>query len=473
MKTIPFKIDRHIENRTRKPERIKEGELLAVQQPPKARTEALTPVSGLIYNCHYFIAQRYAREITGNVSVPGNYGYRRLVYNHTDSGAAGSGSYDPSNKTWQDTSKSWTANEWRNHYLKVNSIYYLITSNTADTLTLAVPGDIPDDSLAYSIVPFKKQEFFGAYLRPDTNSSRRYSIVEDKETYITVRVPVNATGTVTTGDASAPYNTFRDTSKAGNYATDYWKDYSVRFTSGANRGVAKKISSYDDTTGEFVTADFSNAIAVGDTYELIDDLQWVGTSTTFRIEGYVCPKPADFLDSALAPIGNVFNKQITTTFGELNESNLPDYYNAIYSIKLKASKSITMTMDVDCRDSLRIIMTDITTAEVFTIIDSGFRPTRGWNIKANFPFLYGHEYRIDISFYAEDGKKGFAFGVKTKTPFGFYISEWGFPRPSPPEWVYITGSGDAGDPSAHDATIVLRWKPPQDLFGADPPEGIE
>jgi len=351
--------------------------------------------------------------------------------------------------------------------LKVDDEYYLITTNTTTVLTIVTADKIePDDSSAYTIVPFIPDQLIGAKLMPDNTVNRFFDITANDETTITINTVMVQNGTVTTGDTSAPYDTFIDTSKQSIFGDDQWNNYTCKFTSGGNNGISKTITDFIDSSGTFITEAFSAAINVSDTYEIHDDLLWVDNAMTFEIRGFIAPKPADFLDTTLAPIGAVFNKTVETSLGELNEANLPDYYNAIYSIVVTASKTATVTLNLECNDAIRITMRNQTTGDIQTIVESGFVPNTA--TEAIFHMVDGVKYRIDIAFYAETGSYGFRLGTES-LPFGWYISNWESALPSPPDWVSITGSGDAGDPSAHDREIILRFKPPNDMFSVQPP----
>jgi len=460
MKKSHRKIDQHIRQRIRSKEFIKTGDALAVQRIKPDSTEAITPIPGLTYDCQFFLKQRYSRQHSGSayISVTNNV----FTFNHTDSGSAGSGTYSSTNKTWTDTGQSWTVDEWADHWLKVNSIYYKILSNTATILTLTnMEGQVdPDDILAYSIVPFEPDEFIGAYLKPNNAVSRRYVINDNDETTITIDMAVVTTASVTTGDASAPYNAFIASGLASTYGDDYWNNYAIKFTSGVNLNEKKQITDYVDATGTFTTENFTSAISLNDQFEIVDDMGWVPTTATFEIQGYMIPKPADFRDTTIVALEDVLMKQVVTTFGELDESNLPAYFNGIYSIGFTASKSVTIKLDIVTTDSLKITQKNIDSGTVTTIIDSKNVPNNA--IEAVFTLVKGTEYRVDITFYAEDGADGFALGMNS-LPFGWYIGSWESVLPSAPEWVSVTG--ETSDPPALNDKIILRFKPPEDLYG--------
>lgn len=75
-------------------------------------------------------------------------------------------------------------------------------------------------------------------------------------------------GTVTTGDGSAPYDTFIDTSLIG-YEANLFDGFYIEWLSGQNIGQSAFVSSYNNSTGQITcSAGFSNPILVGDKFVL-------------------------------------------------------------------------------------------------------------------------------------------------------------------------------------------------------------
>ncbi|NIT99518.1 MAG: hypothetical protein GWN01_00795, partial [Nitrosopumilaceae archaeon] len=75
-------------------------------------------------------------------------------------------------------------------------------------------------------------------------------------------------GTVTTGDASAPYNNFFDSSIV-NVGSNFFNGFYIQWITGDNEGETSFVSSYNNSTGEFNTVtDFTNSIAPGDKFIL-------------------------------------------------------------------------------------------------------------------------------------------------------------------------------------------------------------
>jgi len=85
-------------------------------------------------------------------------------------------------------------------------------------------------------------------------------------------------GTVTTGDGSAPYDTFIDTSLIG-YEANLFQGFYIEWLSGANVGQTDVVSSYNSTTGEIqVTSGFTDPIATGDKFVMCQILTFTHAS---------------------------------------------------------------------------------------------------------------------------------------------------------------------------------------------------
>lgn len=73
-------------------------------------------------------------------------------------------------------------------------------------------------------------------------------------------------GTVTTGDASIPYDTFVDSSLI-NFEANLFQGFYMQWLSGSNAGQSSLISSYNNSTGTLVAASpFTNPISIGDKF---------------------------------------------------------------------------------------------------------------------------------------------------------------------------------------------------------------
>ncbi len=111
-------------------------------------------------------------------------------------------------------------------------------------------------------------------------------------------LPVNlrAGGAVTTGDGSAPFDTFISTAFITTLA-GYFTGLELEFTSGLNAGHKSVISSYNNLTGQFVlTTPPGNPIGVGDKF-VINRLAFV-----VNIVGTAAPYTVSLNDSTNTPI---------------------------------------------------------------------------------------------------------------------------------------------------------------------------
>lgn len=107
-------------------------------------------------------------------------------------------------------------------------------------------------------------------------------------------LPVNlrAGGAVTVGDGSAPYNTFTSTTFITTLPS-YFNGMQLEFTSGLNSGHKSLITTYTNTTGEFIlTTGTSNPIIVTDSF-IITKLAFIDT-----ISGAIAPYTISLNDSS-------------------------------------------------------------------------------------------------------------------------------------------------------------------------------
>ena len=81
-------------------------------------------------------------------------------------------------------------------------------------------------------------------------------------------------GTVTTGDAVVPYDSFTDTSLIG-YQAGLFVGFELEWTSGNNIGETSRVATYDNATGAVTTVtDFTNPIVIGDKFRLCQVLSF-------------------------------------------------------------------------------------------------------------------------------------------------------------------------------------------------------
>ena len=431
-------IDKHIERKTRDRHRVKTTGTIPVRysggHSPQLPVMPPAP-GGLQWTKRYYIEQRSHHQ-ADNTAIIAN----SLAYDHQETSVTGT--FDGSTTWTDDGTPGWTNDEWINHYLRTGSpgnyVYQLITNNDSGTLTIELSNQSPPEDGSYSIIPFKPSMFVGAWLVPDINSlNRRYAVIGCSSYVISVDINIFLiSGTITTGDASSPYNTFRDSGFIG-VPDDTFNDYTLEFLTGVNAGEAKGIIDFDSATGEFTTQNFTNAISIGDTFKIRNDMVWCSIGDTFRLEGYVTPVNSDF--EGQDP-GDVFSDLISSADGSLVDAGFEDYTNAHYSIELLPAGQISTELQIVCVDSIKITVTQ-EGGETMTLHDSEFRP----NQVTSVPLILegGVWTRLDVYYYAENGVAGF----QINEDFTRYLAGWRIPVGDAPD-ISVT-AGEKG--------ILLEW----------------
>ena len=194
MSNIQQTIDKRIEEKNRKAERIKESS--AKGYYVKTAKYSKTPVEDIKFNCRYFIAEQTAytgtiSDLTGTV----------LTFDNVDSGDGGS--YTATG-TYYCSGFSWVTNIWAGYYLKCNGGYFRIESNTADTLTFREEIDITPASADWEIVPFISNSMYNAELNPNTGQDEVFTIKSNTDTTITVA----PSGSILLTDVASATDTF-------------------------------------------------------------------------------------------------------------------------------------------------------------------------------------------------------------------------------------------------------------------------
>jgi len=194
MSNIQQTIDKRIEEKNRKAERIKESS--AKGYYVKTAKYSKTPVEDIKFNCRYFIAEQTAytgtiSDLTGTV----------LTFDNVDSGDGGS--YTATG-TYYCSGFSWVTNIWAGYYLKCNGGYFRIESNTADTLTFREEIDITPASADWEIVPFISNSMYNAELNPNTGQDEVFTIKSNTDTTITVA----PSGSILLTDVASVTDTF-------------------------------------------------------------------------------------------------------------------------------------------------------------------------------------------------------------------------------------------------------------------------
>lgn len=107
-------------------------------------------------------------------------------------------------------------------------------------------------------------------------------------------------GTVTTGDAAPPYNTFTDTSLIGLEANLY-NGFYLEWTSGNNLGETSFVASYVNTTGQVTTTTgFTNPILIGDKFKLVKVVTFVNASDFADAQNATAQEVTDVINAQLS-----------------------------------------------------------------------------------------------------------------------------------------------------------------------------
>jgi hypothetical protein len=398
------------------------------------------------WRCAFF--QESKSALTGvNTSVTPS----RLAVNTTDNGT---GVFDLDARTWTDAGK-WIGKDRTDFYLKVDSEYYRILSNTDDALTLGINIGVYIDDGNYNVVPFIPNSLVETVLRPDITDDQIYVILSNTETEIFIAEDRGesfnvASGAVTTGDAGAPHDTFDDIAFGSNI-DDQWNDYSVYFYTGNNEGESALISDFQTTTGRFVLASgLTNPIVAGDRFRLRKSLLWVGVGATFSIENYV-PSNTDFEDAVAPPQLRFLG---SSPDGAIDDQQMPTPYLGMYSAEVYVAGRKSFGLDVDYVGAIRIQTLNMSTGERLEVFSS---PVRSRNRSSVLFSIPGRTYtRIEIYYYSPE----VMFGTLKVSGITQFLNSWRDLTASAPTWVDVSGadSGGVDDPSTMlEGAIELEW----------------
>ena len=396
-------------------------------------------VSGeFAWQCAYFSQEKYLRSVD-NTAVSRD----TITFDHTESGV---GVFDADDGTWAGTGKTWILNEWADHYLSINDNYYKILSNTVGApgvLTLDINSAETIADGAYNIYPFRPNSLTGLMIYPDSANLNKYVVIQSNTTTVLTMSASslfirNAEGTVTTGDAGAPYDTFRDSAFTG-YADDHWNDFSIFFTSGDNAGESANIDDFTGSTGQFVLgAGLSNSIDVADEFIIENGLYWVSVGATFKIFSGYLPSSDDFEDIASALTHYRVLK--TNEDGVLRDYNMPKPFIGRYAIEIfsEASKSFTAQLK-HSSGAVRINLVNLSTNQIMRLLESS-------NVKyGSTPILFALSqriwYRVEIYYYCND-KQNADIGVEGLKQF---VYAWRDLTASAPTDIVITGADTNND----------------------------
>lgn len=370
----------------------------------------------------------------------------RIVVNTVDSGVAGV--FDFNARTYTDASQTWIDNEWSQFYLKVDTEYYQIISNLEKILTLDINIGVSIDDGSYDIVPFVPNSLVGTLIQPDENDDQIYVVESNTET--TIRIAFDrgegfsniALGTVTTGDAGAPFDTFDDTAFGNNF-DDQWNGYTIYFYRGNNAGEYRLISDFQTTTGRFIlSTGFTNAIAIGDKFKITKSLLWVGTGATWRIETGYTPSNLDFENSTTPPILRILG---SSKEGNIDDQQMPTPYLGMYSAEVYVAGRKSFKLDIDYVGALSIYTVNTSTNERLLVFSSPVRARGSDSIVFSLP---GRVYtRIEIYNYVPET----LYGSLKVSGIAQFLNSWRDLTSSAPTWVSLTGA----DSSNNDDTATM------------------
>ena len=455
MGRLPLQIEERIRRRERAGRNIRIGKPRSIffQNGTKSVIEGPLRPDTFNWECSYINEVRYLR--TGvNTAVSRN----SITIGTTDSG---NGTFNPVNLTWTDASKSWTVDQWTDYYLKVADIYYLILSNTATILTLdgLLGVSIPD--AAYTIVPFKPNQFQGHILNPDASDTTIWIVFSNSETEIVVDeaklfgTGQSVPGTVTTGDDSSPYTVFIVSAFTG-YPDSFWDDFDMKgiyFESGNNEGEMQVISSFTGSTGEFTMASgFTNAIVNGDTLRVVHTLKGISIGATFRIESGYLPDKTDFENALRADIH--YRLLQTSGDGKLRDFNFPKPFVARYSAEIYSESTKTFTIQLSAKGGVRVYMVNLATGMRISVYAASLIRQTVAPITLNMQLRTW--YRIEVYLYMPDRMLG---GIVIDSLAQFVYS-WRDITPTAPTWVSVTGanSSNVNDPGTmKPEAITAKW----------------
>ncbi len=456
-RNISQTVEDRIRRRGRRGRNIRVDQTKAISFPQSSRNENFREPNSLVWNLRYMLAELYGQVGTAVGDISFTVAANTLTVTFANN--TGSGVFSRDNLTYTDGTKSWTVDQWTGYYLKVGTTYYKVLSNTATILTLDISkGEwIVDDS--YTLVPFIPDMHRGGFLNPDTSADRRYSIISNTETVITVATRVLGRGTVTTGDTGAPYDTFR-ASAFDSYPADVFIGSTIAFSTGSNAGQARLVTDFNPPGGFFVGSAFTGgSIDVGDIFLLVVNMLGAVSSSEWRTEKYYPLGSSDFTDANPEDIHIV---QLPSSNGGIVDSRMQAGYAAIYSAEVisKTRRDISVPLKI-IRESVRVELTDLGTGTTQIIYDSGFRPAFSPSVK--FILRSNAWTRMDVYLYVADGQ------IETPTgqvidfkfdPLAPFITSWRDVTPTVPTNIAITGADTSNNDDFNSMlqnSIEISW----------------
>ena len=461
-RNIPQTVEDRIRRRSRRGRNVLVDQSKAISFPQSSRNEDILAPNSLVWNLRYMLAEFYGQVGTAVGDISFTVAANTLTVTFANN--TGSGVFSGANLTWTDSSKTggnaWTVNQWAGYYLKVGTLYYKILSNTTNALTLDLPkGEWIVDG-AYTLVPFIPNMHKDGFLNPDTSADRRYRILSNTETVITIRALPVVSGAVTTGDATGPpYTTFSD-SAFGGYQNDALNGRTVAWATGNNAGQKDTILDFVGGAGDFVmTTGFTGVINVGNIFQISNDMLGAVSSSEWRTEKYYPLSSSDFTNANPEDIHIV---QLPTANGAIVDSRMQAGYAAMYSAEVisKVQRNISVPIAI-FRESVRVELTDLGTGTTQIIYDSGFKPA--FSPSVEFILRSNAWTRMDVYLYVSDGQIDTPTGqvIDFKfDPLAPFITSWRDVTPTVPTNIAITGADTSNNDDFNSMlqnSIEISW----------------
>jgi len=373
---------------------------------------------------------------------------------------------------WSDTTKSWSVDEWAGYYLKRNTGYFRIHSNTSNTLNLSDSYAHPGSSGEYEIVAHEQRALVGLKLKPEPLVYAAFDITGNSESEIYVRnersvvfngmiehlyTSVGGTGGVVevsdlvvgTGDnfsvAMVAWNEygnqvildisgFSSTDFVGSTYTGFAGWY-IRMLSGEASGQVGTVDSFDNGSGHFEVTGLAGEISTGDSFVLECDINSLDP-TGYQIIGGYDLYHRDFTERDPEDIERTY---YTSPDGDIDieVEGSSGGVNLRYSIDLYAPAAVEVPVEISTTNTFRIAIKGAEQAK--NVNNAILRFSAGWN-------------RVDIFMYSEWGSGISVHGARM--PLGRYFTSWRDPSPGAPGWSSISG---AGSTPKQEGQVSLAW----------------
>jgi len=452
--TLPKTIRESILRNERKRRHIKQGEVKALSYQVDEKTALERVPQPIEWAVRYF-----NEAITGRTGA--NTAITKNVLTAALSDNTGTnGIFSATGLTYSSTGHTWTLNEWKDHFLKVDSTYYLIKSNTTGgVLTLDIVQGTFITSATFTIVPFIPDSLIGAFINPDTANNVEFRITANTEDSITIRIYVRErdlnVGDIIQGTVSGAGSTthFFDTDRS-QWPDDEFNLWSVRFVDGPAAGDISAINDFTASTGRFdLKQTLSGTPGVGDKYFISRTLLYVDVGDTWEIYRRHPRVTRSLFDDA----ADVQLRTIISRNGELRESHLGDDFTGLFSAEIISNRDREFTLPFFTTDSVRIELTDVAEADTVVLVDSLFAP----NFATEIPITIKSRiwYRFDIYYHTTKAAVQDDLDLQMDE-LGPYIVAWRETTPEAPVIDTVSGatSGNSDDfATSFPSGIQIAW----------------